>query len=46
MAAGRLPTAADIDLLRHNALPEERNLELDDLARNIAHRTMGQLEVQ
>jgi hypothetical protein len=46
MAAGRRPTVADIDLLRHNALPEENDLELDDLARRIARRTMGVLEVQ
>jgi hypothetical protein len=46
MAAGRLPTVADIDLLRNKALPEERDLELDDLARHIAQRTMGVLEVQ
>jgi hypothetical protein len=37
----RMPTAAcDIDLLRCNALSEEVNLDLDDLARSVALRVM------
>jgi hypothetical protein len=45
-SAGPRPAAADVDLLKSNALPEERDIQLDDLARSIAHRTMGLLESQ
>jgi hypothetical protein len=35
---GSRPSIDDVDLLRTNAQPEERDLELDDLARTIAQR--------
>ena len=40
-SAGPRPAAADVDLVRSSALPEERDLALDDIARNLARRTMG-----
>lgn len=36
----RRVAASDVDLLKSRALPNERDLDLDDLARSIAHRAM------
>jgi hypothetical protein len=38
IAAGAPADAADIDVVRSSALPDERDLELDELARAVAER--------
>ena len=37
----RTASASDIDLLRNSALPDEIDLDLDDLARTVAQRMMA-----
>ena len=39
--AGKTPLPADLDLLRKSALAEERDLEIDDLARVVARRELA-----
>jgi hypothetical protein len=36
--ASKPANASDVDLIKASALPEERDLELDDLARHVAER--------
>jgi hypothetical protein len=43
--SGASLSVSDVDRLRTSALPEERDLELDELARRIARRELHQPEV-
>jgi hypothetical protein len=38
--SGTRLTVSDVDRLRDDALPEERDLDLDELAQRIAHREL------
>jgi hypothetical protein len=38
ICSGAPASSSDVDLIRASALPEERDLELDDLARYVAER--------
>ena len=40
---GTRAKACDVDLVKGGALPEECDLDLDDLARNVARRAMGEM---
>jgi hypothetical protein len=45
LSSGNRLTVADVDRLRDSALPQERDLDLDELALRIAHRELRKPKV-
>ena len=41
LSYGPRPSTTDTELVRGSALPEESDLDLEDLARRVAQRSMG-----